>query len=116
MGQIVKLPDEARVGILSGSLRYGDLLRQTCSGYTDRVQLLEPQMLGQPEGCEELLRRCDAVLLPEDYEKYCSQRDLDLLRQFGGNHPLLRCAFQIDEGSFMYVEDKIQRLHAKQRI
>lgn len=116
VGQIVKLPEDARVGVLSGSLRYGELLRQTCSGYTDQVTILEPQLLGQPGGCPALLDRIDAVLLPEGYEKYCSQADLEQLRRFGAEKPLLPCAYQIDEGSFMYVEDKIRRLQAKQKI
>ena len=116
VGQIVKLPDDAVVGILSGSLRYGDLLRQTCSSYADRVTILEPQLLGEAGGCSELLDRVDAILLPEGYEKYCSQADLAQISAFSEEKPLLQCAYQIDEGSFMYVEDKIQRLQVKQRI
>ena len=116
VGQIVKLPDDAVVGILSGSLRYGDLLRQTCASYADRVTILEPQLLGATDGCRELLGRADAILLPEGYEKYCSQADLEEIRAFAEKKPLLQCAYQIDEGSFMYVEDKIQRLQVKQRI
>lgn len=117
VGQIVRLPDDAVVGILSGTLRYGDLLRQTCSSYADRVTILEPQLLGTPDGCQTLLDKVDAILLPEGYEKYCSQADLHQLRAFTDEEkPLLQCAYQIDEGSFMYVEDKIRRLLAKQKI
>jgi len=116
VGQIVKLPDDAVVGILSGSLRYADLLRQTCTSYADRVTILEPQLLGAPEGCRALLDQVDAVLVPEHYEKYCSQADLEQIAAFSEKKLLLPCAYQIDEGSFMYVEERIQRLHAKQRI
>ena len=116
VGRIVKLPDDYVVGILSGSLRYGDLLRQTCSSYADSTTILEPQLLGDPKGCQTLLDQADAILLPEGYEKYCSQADLEQLNRFEQDHPLLLCAYQIDEGSFMYLEDKIQRLQAKQRI
>ena len=116
VGQIVKLPDSASVGILCGSLRYGDLLAQSCSTYTDRVNLLPPQLLGNGDGCETLLRSVDAIVLPENYEKYCSVRELEQLRTYGEAHPLLRCAHQIDEGSLMYVEDKIDRLRSGQKI
>ena len=116
VSQIVKLPDNAMTGVLSGSLRYGDLLRQTAASYADHVTILEPQLLGDPGGCKERLDRVDAILLPEGYEKFCSQADLAQLRAFGETKPLLQCAYQIDEGSFMYIEDKIQRLQAKQKI
>ena len=110
VGRIVKLPDDTVVGVLSGSLRYGELLRQTCSTYTDGVEVLPPQLLGDAAGCGELLEKVGAVLVPENYEKYCSPRELEQLRAFKEHSPLLRCAHQIDEGSLMYVEDKIERL------
>ena len=116
VSQIVKLPDDAVVGVLCGSLRYGDLLALSCSTYTDRVNLLTPRLLGNGDGCEDLLGSVDAIVLPENYEKYCSVRELEQLRTFAQSHPLLRCAHQIDEGSLMYVEDKIERLRSGQKI
>ena len=116
VGQIVKLPDEAVVGILCGSLRYGELLATTCHTYTDRVRLLPPRLLGSSEGCEDLLREVDAVLLPENFEKYCSAVEREQLDAYALQHPLLRCAHQIDEGSLVYVEDKMERLRSGQKI
>jgi len=116
VGQIVKLPDETRVGVLCGSLRYGELLVQSCRTYTDRVQMLPPRLLGSSDGCAALLETVDAVMLPENYEKYCSARELEELRAYGEDYPLLRCAHQIDEGSLMYVEDKIERLRSGRKI
>lgn len=116
VGQIVKLPDEAAVAVLCGSLRYGELLAQTCLTYTDRVHLLPPRLLGNAEGCGTVLDEADAVVLPENFEKYCTARELEQLRTFAEDAPLLRCAHQVDEGSLMYVEDKIQRLRAGQKI
>lgn len=116
VGQIVKLPDEAVVGILCGSLRYGDLLAVTCHTYTDRVQMLPPRLLGNSEGCADLLQTVDAVMLPENFEKYCSVVELEQLYAYEQQKLLLRCAHQIDEGSLMYVEDKIERLRSGQKI
>lgn len=116
VAQIVRLPDDAVVGVLCGSLRFGEMLRQTCESYADRVEILQPRLLGDPKGCEALLCKVDALLIPEQYEKYASAEERAQLEDFGRDKPLLPCAYQIDEGSFMYVEDKIRRLHAKQRI
>lgn len=116
VAQLVRLPDDAVVGVLCGSLRFGEMLRQTCESYADRVEILQPRLLGDPEGCEALLKRVDALLISEQYEKYASSEERAQLEAFGRDKPLLQCAYQIDEGSFMYVEDKIRRLRAKQRI
>ena len=106
----------AAVAVLCGSLRYGDLLVQSCMTYTDRVQMLPPRLLGSSDGCAALLETADAVMLPENYEKYCSARELEELRAYSEDYPLLRCAHQIDEGSLMYVEDKIERLRSGRKI
>ena len=115
VSQIVKLPDEAQVGIFCGSIRYGELLRETCLDYTDNVTLHRPQVLGSDDGCRDL-QSYDAILLPEGYEKFATPAEQDALAAYGAQKPLLTCSFQIDEGSLMYVEDKIRRLHEKQRI
>ena len=112
----MRLPDDAVVGILCGSLRYGEMLRQSCEAYADRANILQPQLLGDPDGCARLLSAVDAVAIPEQYEKYASAAELEQLHTFAQQKPLLQCAYRIDEGSFMYVEDKIRRLHEKQRI
>lgn len=116
VGQIVKLPDGAAVAVLCGSLRYGELLVQSCRTYTDRVSLLPPHLLGNADGCAAVLERSNAVLVPENFEKYCSARELEQLHAYARRAPLLHCGHQIDEGSLMYVEDKIQRLRAGQKI
>jgi len=116
VGQIVRLPEDGTVGILCGSLRYGELLRQTCLAYADQVRILEPKLLGSSDVCGNLLPAVDAVLLPENYEMYCTHEEKKALEAFGKEKSLLLCAYQIDEGSLMYVEDKIRRLHEKQRI
>ena len=116
VSQIVKLDNASVVAVLCGSLRYGELLRQTCTAYTDRVEVLEPQLLGKTEGCTELLSKAQAILVPENFERYCSPLEQEQLSEFDRRNPLLRCAHQIDEGSLMYVEDKIERLRSTRRI
>jgi len=116
VSQIVKIPAGANVGILCGSMRYGELLRQACDTYTERITLAEPELLGSVSDCKAFLKDKDAVLLPENYEKYCSVKLRQLLKEYSRQHPLILCSYQIDEGSFMYVEEKIQRLWSTQRI
>lgn len=116
VSRIVKIRDGARVGILCGSLRYGELLHRACDTYTEQVTLTEPVLLGKLTDCTSFLADKDAVLLPESYETYCSAEVRRQLREFDEDKTLIRCSHQIDAGSFMYVEEKIQRRWNRQRI
>jgi len=116
IGQIVKLPEDTVVGILSASLRYGELIRHTCASYTDHITILEPRLIDDGKAVMDLTAQADAIIVPEGYEKYASDATKELLSAFSARNPLLFCAYQIDEGSFMYVEDKVKRLYDAKQI
>ena len=116
VSQIVKLPADANVGILCGSLRYGELLQKACHTYTELSRLPQPELLDETLDIRAFLKEKDAVLLPENYETYCSAKTRQLLQEFSRQKLLIPCSYQIDEGSFMYVEEKIQRLWSKRKI
>lgn len=54
----------------------------------------------------------DAVLVPEGYEKLCTQKALGLLTQFAAHARLISCSYQIDEGSAIYLTERLERLLA----
>ena len=116
ISQIIKIPEDSHVGILCGSLRYGELLRGACQTYTEHIRLEEPCLLNDSLDCRAFLRDKDAVLLPENYEKFCSAKVRQQLQEFGKQKSLICCSYQIDEGSFMYVEEKIQRRRSRRHI
>ena len=56
----------------------------------------------------------DALLVPRDYEKHCLAPTLQRLQRFAEHKRLIPCSFEMDEGSFLYLEERIQRaLEAK---
>lgn len=114
VAQIIKLQPRETVGILCHSSRFGELVYTVCQTYTEDVTVEAPCLLEQD--WEAYLADKTAVLLPEGYEKYCTPAQAELLRRFGETRRLILCAYQVDEGSFMYLEDKIDRLREKKRI
>ena len=52
------------------------------------------------------------VLVPEGYEKLCTQKALGLLTQFAAHARLISCSYQIDEGSAIYLTERLERLLA----
>lgn len=113
---IVKLPAGSSLGILCRSLRFGALLYDTCQTYTERVEIYPPQTLDESLDCADFLAGKTAVLVPDELEKYASGEVLQQLRQFAAAHTLIRCSYQMDEGSFLYLQEKISRIREKKTI
>ena len=70
LAQIIRLKQGRRVGILSGSTRFGQALYQACQTYAPDVVLLPPQNFGQVAEAEAYLQQLQVVLVPEEYERY----------------------------------------------
>ena len=114
MTEIIKLSKDSKVGILCYSKRFGQLLHRTCLEYTDEVQLEKPVLFSETENMREYLKRLDAVLLPENYEKYCSREDAALLARFPGKR--IACIYEMDDGSFVYLREKTRKILEERTI
>ena len=107
---IVKLRGGENAGILCCSTRFCDLVFNACRNYTRNVSFQQPQLFGSDLDIDSFLKDKDAVLVPENYEKYCSQAVADKLSQFEKTAKLIRCSFEMDDGSFLYLEEKLRSL------
>ena len=106
--RIIKLPQDAKIGILSYSPEFGALLEQTCQMYTANTMSAETVLFSALSDTDAYLQGKDAILLPHAYEKYCSAQTAACLRRFPGE--LIRCSYEMDEGSFLYLKDKAKRM------
>ena len=108
LAQIVKLRRNHVVGILCYSLRFGQLLHNTCTTYAEEITVAEPVAFAPDMDMEGFLAGKDAVLLPRDYERYCTEQNAAVLRRFRGR--LIECGYEMDEGSILYLEEKTHRI------
>ena len=106
--EIAKLEEGCRVGVLCSSLRFGEMLRNTAETYGSLLQVLPPESLTLQEDPQSYLEQTDAILLPVGYEKYCSPKQSELLEGYGGRKIL--CGYEMDEGSFLYLQERIKKL------
>ena len=106
MLELLRLQRGQRVGILCSSLRYGQLLAQTCRQYAEDVEIAEPQTFDSVLG--EYLESMDALLLPEDHSRFCSNAARETIRRFRGT--VITCGYELDEGSFLYLREKTKRM------
>ncbi len=114
--QLLKLTAGQRLGILCRSSRFGELIRPVCTAYTESVEVLSPRLLDKAEGLDAYLAGLDALAVPDGFERYCTRDVLQRLQDFGAGHPLIRCRYQVDEGSLMYLLERIEGLRDRARV
>lgn len=108
MADIIKIKRGKRVGILCYTKRFGQLLYRTCLEYTENVHLNQPVEFSEQVDMRKFLQELDVVLLPRHYEKYCSGENVQLLAGFSGDR--IECSYEMDEGSFLYLQEKTRRI------
>ncbi|MGI6719587.1 MAG: GntR family transcriptional regulator [Anaerovoracaceae bacterium] len=110
MSQIVKLKPSDRVGILCGSPRFGELLSGLCEIYTEGVDVSEPCLFSGE--VDDYLADKTVVLVPENYDRW-DEGKMSLSKR---SCRLIPCSYRIDEGSFIYLEEKVQRLRERRKL
>ena len=111
LSQIIKLRKGRRVGVLGYSMRFAQLLHSTCLQYNDGVEMFEPVVFGPELDLEQYLSDKEIVLVPQFYERYCSAKEAELLNGFLGR--AIECSYEMDEGSFLYLQERTKRLLAE---
>lgn len=109
---IVKLTPGAHVGILTHSLRFGALLQEHCRSYALGAVLDEPALLQPGAAFESYLRGKSVILVPEGYENDCTSEVLGALHRFARRGSVVPCAYRIDEGSRIYLTERLERLRS----
>lgn len=110
MSEIVKLQPSESVGILCDSPRFGKLLSNLCDIYTEGVDVSEPCLFDG--GVDAYLADKTVVLVPENYNRWETE---DMLLSKCSCR-LIQCSYRIDEGSFIYLEEKVQRLRERRKL
>jgi len=106
--RIARIAAGSRVGVLSQSSRFGDLLAESCRSIAENVSVASPALFSSDIAA--YLKSISVLLLPMDYERFCSEEDAGKIKAFAADHSVIQCGYRIDEGSMMYIEDRIKKL------
>ena len=109
--ELIRLRPEQQVGMLSYSKRFTKLQLDNCRIYAEDVTLRPGELFGTAEQMKAYLHGLDAVLLPVNWEKYCTKETAQVLLQFPGQRIL--CSYSMDDGSLLYLETKIKNIQEK---
>ena len=110
---IVRLQAGERVGVICSSQRFAELVSDSCLCYNKGVTLLPPRQFSVSNDVETYLQEADALLVPYDYEKYCNPTELAILQRTEKKGKLVRCSYEMDEGSYLHLEEKLLQLQQK---
>lgn len=114
LSRIIRLHHGERVGIISYSRRFGELLYKACETYAESAIVHRP-ICPETEGeVMEYLKNKDVVLVPKAYEKYFKPAIAEEIRRLGRD--AVECHYEMDEGSILYLEAKIKRMLEEKKI
>lgn len=108
LSHIIKLRHNENMGIIGYSRRFGELIKYAADAYTEEVCVHTPLVLEDKEDISEYLKNKDVVLVPKHYEKYFGTEGSAQIKNFAGE--VVECFYEMDEGSLLYLENKIKRL------
>lgn len=113
MAQIVKLRSEDSVGVMGCSHRFADLLHEACVTYTECAKVDEPRTITADFPWDNYLKGKTVILVPEGFEKHTDPQGIERLNRFAERGRMIRCAYEMDEGSLLYLQEKISRFRDK---
>lgn len=114
LSHIIKLRSGENVGIIGYSIRFGELIYNTCEMYNEDIVINPPLVSGDSAELSKYLKGKNTILLPKNYKKYFDADSVKLISAFKGN--LIECNYEMDEGSVLYLESKIKKIRDEKTI
>lgn len=108
LSHIFKIKKGEKLGIISYSQRFTQLVYTTCKTYAEDAEVCQPLASVTESELRKYLQDKNVVLVPKNYEKYLGAGAVEILKNFTGT--LVECYYEMDEGSLLYLENKIKRL------
>ena len=113
---LMKLRPGTKVGILTYSSRFGDLLYDSCRKYAKNLTVDKPMIFCPELDAGAFVKGKDMILVPKGYEKYCSVDAAKTLRALANKGGVVECFYEMDEGSCLHLEEKLQQLRKNKQI
>ena len=109
IAECMSLPKHVRLGILTVSMGFADVMQSACERY-----LLEPLQIrrarfGDPDATRLFIEQLDVVALAPDYKNLIDTKEMMLIQDFADKGKVfIRTDFTCDRGSMLYINDAIE--------
>ena len=99
------------VGIVCASETYSHIIRNSMQNLELSCKNVETFLFGSSLHLESFLRHKDVIIIPNDFLLFCSRAEGDLIRQTEQQgKTVIRYDYQIDGGSFLSIQEKIESI------
>ena len=105
------------VGILCASETYSHIILRSMQNLELSCKNIETILFGSAAHLDTFLRHKDVLIVPNDFLLICSRTEGDLIRQADQlGKTVIRYNYQIDGGSFLNVQEKIDSIRASKYL
>jgi DNA-binding transcriptional regulator YhcF (GntR family) len=105
------------VGILCASETYSHIILRSMQNLELSCKNIETFLFGSAAHLDTFLLHKDVLIVPNDFLLFCSRTEGDLIRQADQlGKTVIRYNYQIDGGSFLNVQEKIDSIRASKYL
>lgn len=116
IADLIRVNRDARVGFLAKSQKFLSMMENVCRAYAPKLHRAEGRFFGQDRDLAAYLEEKDVLLVPDAFEKYGTQEEVDQILAFATRKAVVSCAYRMDAGSFMYLADRVAKLKDEKEL
>ena len=106
---------KGRLGIFAGSERFAVLAKGAAARYASQTVFVFRKLIGDETDMSVFLRNLDVVVAPAGILRRCTKKEEELLRAFAKEHPVCEIAYRVDEGSMLYLSQRVKDLQLNKK-
>lgn len=110
VARLARIPQDARVGILCQSRRFGSLIQRACARYSRLDTPPRAMHWGKDADISAFLQDIDTLILPTAYASFCPPEDLPQLEEAMERLKTVIYHFEMDQGSLLSLTARIQQV------
>ena len=106
---------KGRLGIFAGSEKFAVLAKVAAARYASQTVFVFRKLSGDETDMAVFLRNLDMVVAPAGILRVCTKKEEELLRAFAKEHPVVEIAYRVDEGSLLYLAQRVKELQMRKK-
>jgi DNA-binding transcriptional regulator YhcF (GntR family) len=108
--ELAALPSETRLGIITASEGYSQLMLRACEAYGKLAHPVKTALFGDKNSVKEQLKECDRLLVPSNYELFASREEAAAIQSSEESRRPLFYQYQVERGSLLFLEEQVEKI------
>lgn len=114
IASLAGIPAGSRVGVVAKDRAFGEKLDSALASYAPDPSIAGPfSLTGDAETLKNYLKGKKYIVAPAEWENYCTSAETEAMNLFKGT--LIAYEYRIDDGSMLYIGEKIEEIRKKKK-